>query len=119
MDRQVRNWTKHCTVCQRTKVHRHVVPPITPFLVPDRRFGHVHVDLVGPLPSADGCEYILTAVDRFTRWPEAYQLVNMSAHAVAEKIVSQWFSRFGVPDIVTTDQGRQFESELFTALSRT
>lgn len=119
MDRQVRNWTKHCTVCQRTKVHRHIVSPIMPFSTPDRRFGHVHVDLVGPLPSADGCEYILTAIDRFTRRPEAYPLTNLSAHAVAEKMVSQWFLRFGVPDIVTTDQGRQFESELFTALSQT
>jgi len=43
----------------------------------------------------------------------------MSSHAVAEKMVSQWFSRFGAPDIVTTDQGRQFKSELFTALSQT
>ncbi|KAL4122540.1 hypothetical protein QTP88_014849 [Uroleucon formosanum] len=119
MDRQVRNWTKHCTVCQRTKVHRHIVSLIMPFSTPDRRFGHVHVDLVGPLPSADGCEFILTAIDRFTRWPEAYPLTNMSAHAVAEKMVSQWFLRFGVPDIVTTDQGIQFESELFTALSQT
>jgi len=43
----------------------------------------------------------------------------MSAYAVADKLVSQWFSRFDAPDIVTTDQERQFESELFTALSHT
>lgn len=119
MDRQIRNWVKHCTICQRTKVQRHVVAPVMPFAVPERRFGHIHIDLVGPLPSSDGHEYLLTAIDRYTRWPEAFPLTNMSAYAVADKLVSQWFSRFGVPDIVTTDQGRQFESELFTALSHT
>lgn len=68
---------------------------------------------------SEGCEYLFTVVDRFTRWPEAYPLANMTSHAVADKLVTQWIARFGVPDIVTTDQGRQFESELFSALSRT
>lgn len=90
-----------------------------PFTIPERRFGHLYVDLVGSLPSSDGCEYILQAIDRHTRWLEAYPLANMSAHVVAERLVSQWFSRFGIPDIVTTDQGRQFESELFSSLSQT
>jgi len=117
MDRQVRNWTKHCIVCQQTKVHRHVVSPIMPFSTPHRRFGHSHVDMVRPLTSADDCEYILTAIDMYTHWPEAYPLANMTAHAVAENGFAVGFPRFGVPDIVTTDQGRRFESELFTALS--
>lgn len=117
MDRQIRHWVRHCTTCQRTKVQRHVIAPVMPFAVPERRFGHIHIDLVGPLPSSDGHEYLLTAIDRYTRWPEAYPLTNMSAHVVADKLVSQWFSRFGTPDIVTTDQGRQFESELFTSQS--
>jgi len=119
MDRQIRKWTSHCVACQRVKVNRHVSSPLSPFTPPDRRFGHIHVDLVGPLPTSEGCEYLFTVVDRFTRWPEAYPLANMTSHAVADKLVTQWIARFGVPDIVTTDQGRQFESELFSALSQT
>jgi len=119
MDRQIRNWARSCTMCQRTKVQRHVIAPVMPFEVPERQFGHIHIDLVGPLPPSDGHEYLLTAIDRFTRWPEAFPLINMSAYVVADKLVSQWFSRFGIPDIVTTDQGRQFESQLFATLSQT
>lgn len=43
----------------------------------------------------------------------------MSAHAVAVTLVNRWFSRFGLPDVVTTDQGRQFEANLFRSLSET
>ncbi|XP_060874008.1 uncharacterized protein LOC132947792 [Metopolophium dirhodum] len=43
----------------------------------------------------------------------------MCAHTVASTLVTNWVARFGVPDIITTDQGRQFESELMRALHST
>lgn len=41
------------------------------FTLPEERFEHVHLDIVGPLPSSQGFGYILTMIDQFTRWPEA------------------------------------------------
>jgi len=117
MDRQIKQWTKCCVPCQRTKVHKHTVSPIASFAPPERRFGHIHIDLVGPLPPSNGCKYLLTCVDRFTRWPESWPIDNMSTYAVAVTLTTQWIARFGVPDIVTTDQGRQFDSELFKSLT--
>jgi len=73
--------------------------------------------LVGSLPPSSDHQYILTCIDRFIKWPEAWPVSNMSAYAVAELLVTQWIARFGVPDIITTDQGRQFESEFFNQLS--
>jgi len=119
MNRQITLWTRGCEPCQRAKVNKHISSSVTPFAPPERRFGHIHVDLVGPLPPSNGCRYLLTVVDRFTRWPEAWPIDNISAHAVARLIVTNWIARFGVPDVITTDQGRQFESDLFRSLVTT
>jgi len=37
---------------------------------------------------------------------------------VEERLVLEFFSRFGVPMQIKSDQGRQFESDLFHHLSR-
>lgn len=44
---------------------------------------------------------------------------NITAETTASHFITAWISRFGVPVRVTTDQGRQFESELFNQLNRT
>ena len=114
----VRKWTRSCLQCQKSKVQRRTVTPISTFATPDARFDHVHLDIVGPLPWSDGCAYLLTCVDRFTRWPEAFAITDITTETVAKAFVSGWVSRFGVPSVVTTDRGGQFESQLWLQLVR-
>ncbi|GFY21614.1 transposon Tf2-9 polyprotein [Trichonephila clavipes] len=54
MRKTVKDWVQNCIACQRSKVHRHTKTPLGTFALPDARFSHIHVDLIGPLPSSEG-----------------------------------------------------------------
>ena len=79
--------------------------------MPDARFEHVHIDIVGPLWTSNRYKYLLTMIDRYSSWPEAIPLYDMTAETVARAFFDNWISHFGAPSIITTDQGRQFESD--------
>ena len=116
MNKDVRTWTRSCIQCQTSKVNRHTVSPVAPFKPVSARFDHIHVDLVGPLPYSQGFKYLLTCVDRFTRWPEAFPIPDIQTKTVAKAFVEGWISRFGVPLSLTSDQGSQFESQLWNKI---
>ena len=117
MATDVAAWTRDCQQCQRGKVTAQPAAAVEPIPVPARRFSHIHVDLVGPLPtSAAGYSYLFTAVDRSTRWLEAIPLKDMSAASCADALISGWVSRFGVPSLITSDRGTQFTSAVWEAL---
>ena len=92
--------------------------PLSTFKVPSRRFDHINIDLVGPLPPSQGYTYLFTIVDRFTRWPEAIPLSHTSASTCAHALVSHWISRFGLPGEISSDRGAQFTSKLWTTVSQ-
>ena len=107
--RDLHRWARACVRCQRAKVHKHNITPLGSFATPDARFSHVHLDVVGPLPPSNGHSYLLTCVDRFTRWPEAIPIVDVTAETICRVFMERWVAKFGCPTTVTTDRGQQFE----------
>jgi transposase InsO family protein len=114
----VGEWCRECTGCAKGKVTTHCQSPIEMIPVPAKKFNHVHVDIVGPMPAAARDEkYILTMIDRTSRWPEAVPMSDITAERCADSFVEGWVSRFGVPDVVTTDRGTQFTSATWACLA--
>lgn len=118
LNKQVAQWTKECMQCQLSKVQYHVRAPLESFSVPEKRFSHIHVDLVGPLPPSSGFTHLFTIIDRTTRWPEAVPLKETSTTTCADALIHVWIARFGVPLELTSDRGSQFTSELWTTITR-
>ncbi len=118
MNKDITAWAKTCLQCQKSKVHRHVSSPRQAFDPPGRRFEHIHVDIVGPLPASAGFTYLFTAVDRFTRWADAVPMRDATAASCAQALLQHWVARFGVPLHMTSDRGRQFISNLWTQLGK-
>ena len=75
------------------------------------------MDLVAiDILSADGYKYLLVATDYFTKWLEAIPLCDAEAHTCMRALYSAFFSRFGLPRKLHSDQGSNFESKLVAEL---
>ncbi len=109
-------WARGCLACQRGKIHRHTRLVPQPIPIPQRRFSHLHVDLVGPLQYSNNFNYIFTIIDRTSKWMEAIPLSDTSAAACAKALTFTWISRFCVPEMITSDRGPQFTSNLWFIL---
>ena len=117
LNKQVTHWARTCLSCQRSKVQTHIKTPLQTFAPTTQRFEHVHIDLVGPLPESQGHKYLLTMIDRFTRWPEVVPINDIETITVAKAFNQNWVARFGVPGKMTSDRGSQFTSELWRAMT--
>ncbi|GBN71235.1 hypothetical protein AVEN_163833-1 [Araneus ventricosus] len=110
-------WSKACLDCKKSKVFRHTKTPLGSFKPVDTRYTNVHIDVVGPLIPSRNNGYILICIDRFTRWIEAVPMVDQAATTIAQAFLQEWVSRFGVPEVITTDKGANFQNHLFHNLA--
>ena len=113
MTTDVKDFLKTCPHCQGNRRNpQATVPQITD--IPSKPFERVGVDLTGPfLPSPTGNKYLLVVVDHLTGWAEVYPIPDKRSQTVWMKLYSEFFSRFGFPNVLITDQGQEFNSEFF------
>ena len=110
----VRRWCQQCEGCARAKTgesgHRAKLVQDIPGMPMER----MAVDLMGPLPKTEnGNLYIAVVVDYFTKWAEAFALPNKQSQTVAEALVTGVICRLGAPHRLHSDQGGEFESNLW------
>ena len=118
MATDIKEWIKECPQCQACKVQRQTKAPMDTIPMPTRRFSHIHVDMVGPLPPSNQMRYLFTVTDRSTRWLEATPMSDATTETCVLALLYYWVSRFGIPEHMTSDRGSQFTSSLWDGLSR-
>ena len=112
MRAKVRDIVRSCAGCQRAKTVRHVVSPKSSIPMPSSRFQRINCDIAWPFPSSKGFAYILIYMDPFTRWIEAFPMVDQTTCSVIQSL-NFHMQYFGVPNEIHTDSGCQFTSNTF------
>lgn len=114
----VEQWVKHCQRCILTKMPQpKIQAPQTPFLA-TRPLEVVAVDFTMLERATDGRENVLVITDVFTKFSQAFATKDQKADTTAKVILREWFMKFGVPERLHSDQGRNFESAVIAELCR-
>ncbi len=102
-------------VCQTVgKLNQSVKPsPLKPVPAFDEPFRRVIIDCVGPMPKTkSGNSYPLTIMCASTRFSEAIPLRKISAQVII-KALNKFFTQFGMPKEIQSDEGSNFTSGIF------
>ncbi|XP_068203627.1 piggyBac transposable element-derived protein 3-like [Palaemon carinicauda] len=72
------------------------------FPQPQRRFAHIDIDVVDPLPTSQGHCNLFTVIDRTTRWLEAIPMETETLPLCISALLSEWVARFECKNRPTT-----------------
>ena len=76
------------------------------------------IDFTKADPSKGGKENILVLTDAFSKFSQAFVTSSQKALIVAKLLVEKWFSIFGIPAQIHSDQGWSFDNEIISHLCK-
>ena len=106
-----------CVVCNSRNL-RKTTAEMQDMPMPNHPFEIIGIDTCGPYSETEeGNKYIITIVDHFSGWPEAYPSPNKTAESVARILFEKFIPRHSCPRLIISDQGTEFCNAVISSLS--
>lgn len=112
MRKDVTNYVKHCTTCQKGKHRRGTEKGPNGSLQATEAFRIVSMDFQGPNKiDIHGNQFVLAIIDHFTKYKELFAVRDITAETVARCLL-QIYGRYGMIEEIRTDNGSTFTSKV-------
>jgi hypothetical protein len=114
MRKSIEDFIKNCDSCQRRKGDREFVAPLGETEEPMAPFAVTSMDVTEPyLLTQQGNRYLVTFIDQFSRYVEAFPVPDQTAKTLARVYATQIVTRHGTGSQLITDQGPALMSFFF------
>ena len=115
MNEDSKEYVQKCDKCQRFAKIPRAAPNELKQMQNPWPFAVWGIYLIRSLPTGkEGVKYAVVAVDYFTKWVEAEPLASRTTKKVLDFVVKNSICRFGLPAKIVSDNGTQFDSDVFT-----
>lgn len=119
MRQTIEDFVMRCDLCQKRKGAHEFRAPLGKVEEPQEPFQITSMDITGPYPlTPRRNKYLLTFIDHFTKYVEAFPIPDQTAETCARVYATQVITRHGAGSTLVTDQGRSFISNFFKAVCK-
>lgn len=112
MNNDIEKFVKSCRTCNETTLISRK-PPYSQWIPTKKPFSRIHADFFH-----FDKKVFLIVVDSFTKWIEIEHMKYGTDHKKVIKVFLNIFARFGLPDVLVTDGGPPFNSDIFAKFFR-
>ena len=112
MDKAIEQMVQACEKCQLVQAMPPAAP-LQPWSWPSRPWSRLHLDFAGPVEG----KMLLILIDAYSKWIEVFVTSSSTSSIVIEELRST-FVRFGLPEVIVTDNGTCFKSNEFETYLR-
>lgn len=115
MRSEIAKYINHCETCRAIKPsNQRQVAPMGKYRDPERPWKMIALDFMGPYPlTRRGNRQILVVIDLFSKFVLIKPIKRATADATVTFLKENVFLKYGVPEIVISDNGVQLKSNVF------